>query len=87
MNTRDELEASFGPPARYSDYSVGETITYCVDIEIHTGAILYVCAPAMTETGNWLPTCYVVERAGADSNWLDYVTQAEIVTSSSNSLY
>ena len=83
MNMRDELEASFGPPARYSDHTAGQTITYCIDKEIHTGSILYVCAPAMTETGNWLPTCYVVERAGTNSAWLDYVTPAEIVTSSS----
>jgi hypothetical protein len=85
VNIRDELEAHFGPPARYSDHRVGEEITYCVDKEIHTGSILYVCAPAMTETGNWLPTCYVVERAGTDTAWLDFVTPAEIITS--NSLY
>jgi hypothetical protein len=85
MHTKDEFEAYFGPPARYSDHTAGQTITYCVDEEIHSGAILYVCAPAMTETGNWLPTCYVVERAGTDTAWLDFVTPAEIITS--NSLY
>jgi hypothetical protein len=83
MNTRDELETRFGPPARYSDHQVGQEITYSVDQEIHTGVILYVCAPALTEAGNWLPTCYVVERAGRDSAWLDFVTPAEIVTVSS----
>ena len=80
MNIRDELEAYFGPPAKYSDHSVGQEITYNVDKELHTGVILYVCAPAMTETGNCLPTSYVVERAGSDTTWLDFVTPAAIIT-------
>jgi hypothetical protein len=83
VNIRDELEAHFGPPARYSDHLAGQEITYSVAKEIRTGVILYVCAPAMTETGNWLPTCYVVERAGSETDWLDFVTPAEIVTVSS----
>lgn len=83
MNIRNELEARFGPPAKYSDHAVGQGITYGADKEIHTGIILYVCAPAMTETGNWLPTCYVVECAGRDTAWLDFVAPAEIITISS----
>ena len=83
MSIRDELEERFGLPARYSDHQVGQEIAYGVDKEILTGVILYVCAPAMTETGNWLPTCYVVERAGRESAWLDFVTPAEVVTISS----
>jgi hypothetical protein len=82
MTTLDEqFEALYGPIPAYSDYKRGETITYRVGTETHTGKIVWVVAAGqvVVQGRKPLPTRYIVERDGAGNSFPDDVWQSDIV--------
>lgn len=77
----EQFEDLYGPMSQFSDYKRGETITYRVGTETHTGVIIWVAAAGqiVIEGHRALPTRYIVERDGAGDSFPDSVWQSDIV--------
>ena len=77
----EQFEDLYGPMPAYSDYKRGETITYRVGTETHSGTILWIAAAGQVviEGHRALPTRYIVERDGAGTSFPDSVWQSDII--------
>ena len=58
MINHDEIANIYGPPARYSEHTIGDEIIYDEEIMMVYGTILYVCAPLARDM---LPVRYIVD--------------------------
>ena len=76
MTAEEEL---YGPAAKHSEHKQGDTITYRNEQgELHTGEILYVCAPGSVVEGRAsLPLRYIV--AASDESWPDVVYPQQVI--------
>lgn len=73
----NDLAATYGPAAQYSDYRRGDTITYQIDGFTYRGEILWACAPSKVGDRD-LPLRYVVAPA-LESGFVDIVFPSEVV--------
>lgn len=55
----EEMEALFGPPARFSDHKRGETIRFNLRGQDVEGLIMWVAAPSTTVKGRHAPITYI----------------------------
>jgi hypothetical protein len=75
------LEAAWGPAARFSEHKRGEIVRYCVGEASYTGKILWIAAPgpSSVEGHAGLPTRYIVIRDGW-SGFPDVVYSSDILS-------
>lgn len=55
-----QLEDLYGPLYPYSDFKLGDTITYRQKSETLTGKIIWICYPENV-AGREIAVCYIVE--------------------------
>jgi hypothetical protein len=79
MNDLNELEATYGVPAKYADHAIGARIRYRLVGQEFSGEIIYIVAPSTTVSGAPLPTLYVVMRDETGDTMPDLVAPGEIV--------
>jgi hypothetical protein len=80
MNDQDndeEMTALFGPAAKYSDHSIGETIRFALRGRQVEGEITWITAPSETVSGKHMPVTYIC--AVADEVWPVWVYQGEVL--------
>lgn len=59
--TPEQLEALYGPAAKFSDHKTGETVRFRENGQEKEGKIIHVCAPGKTVKGTPHGILYVVE--------------------------
>lgn len=80
MTEQEDMEATYGLAARYSEYKRGEHITYTNEGRTCQGTIIWVSPPGPVVVGGKpLPTHYTVEPDGAGNTWPHTVFAGEIV--------
>lgn len=73
------VHPDFGPAAQWSEYKVGDHITYRQSGEaIYSGTIIWVSAAGEIGTKH-MPPNYVVERDGAGNSFPDIVFFSDVV--------
>jgi len=61
LEDMDELEADYGPPARYAEHRIGERVVYQRQGQQFTGTIVYVAAQQFIAS-RLMPITYVIAR-------------------------
>jgi len=77
MRDEQDLEATYGPAAPYSEHKPGETIIYRIDGFTYRGEILWVCAACLVGEKK-LPLRYVVAPA-LDTGFVEIVFPADVI--------
>lgn len=74
-NQDEEMEALFGPAAKYSDHKRGETIRFMLRGREVEGEITWITAPSETVSGKHAPCTYVCYVEGELMPTLVYQTE------------
>jgi hypothetical protein len=72
----EEMQATYGPAAPFSEHRRGERIRYQIDRYTYTGEILWVCA-AGEVAGRHLPLRYIV-APDVDTGFIDVVFPSDV---------